>query len=89
MFILCSGNYRKCSARVSCIIVCAVAIGRARVGRKESEVLETLMLPERKKNCSTGYGSIKLLYQGTALDPCLRELFFWFLSILKRVLTFG
>lgn len=66
MFILSSGNYRKSSARVSCIIVFAVVIGRARVGRKESEVLETLMLSERK-NCSMGYEIIKLLYQGTAL----------------------
>lgn len=66
MFILSSGSYRKCSARVSCIIVFAVAIGRAHVGHKESEVLDTPVLSERE-NCSTGSESIKLLYQGTAL----------------------
>lgn len=49
MFILSSGNYRKCGARVSCIIVFAVVIGRARVGRKESEVLDTPMLSVREK----------------------------------------
>ena len=59
MFILSSGNYRKCSAHVSRIIVFAVAIGRAQVGCREREMLETLMLSERK-NCSMGYETIEL-----------------------------
>lgn len=43
MFILSPGNYRKCSTHVHCIIVFAVVIGKAWAGRKESEVLETLV----------------------------------------------
>lgn len=42
MFTLSSGNYRKRSAHVCCIIVFAVVIGRARIGCRENVVLETL-----------------------------------------------
>lgn len=48
MFILSSGNYRKCSAHVSCIIVFAVEIGRAGVKCEEGEVLEALMFQRGK-----------------------------------------
>lgn len=88
MFILSSGNYRKCSAGVSCIIVFAVAIGRAWEGRKESEAIETLMLLERK-NSAIWAMEVLNCFIGELPWSCLREFLFWFLSILKRFLTFG
>lgn len=61
MFTLSSGNYRKRSAHVHCIIVFAVVIGRAQIGCRENVVLETL------GGGKTAVRATKLLCQGTAL----------------------
>lgn len=73
MFTLSSGNYRKHSSRVHCIIVFAVAVGGAQRGCRESMVWEALMRGEKLH-----YGPQKYL-----TNAFLRELL-W--SLLKGII---